>query len=235
MGQGRRVLKVLHGQVCRDDQGLPRPGPGVDHVVDLFDGKRRVPLDPQVVDHQKGILLKAVDPLLAFVVEGPLKRVQDSREVGDADADQAAQKGVRDTTGQEGLPGPDVAIEQDSDVVRLHVVPVLDVFQTDVADFRVPAVVLAEGVFQIGRVRDPVAAKALHAGLKVLFPPGLFLGFIPFLFTAAISPDPHDAGRANVGRDVDVHFLSIPTGPTAQEAFGVGIVALIPDWRRHFL
>ena len=61
-------------------------------------------------------MLKPVDPLLAFVVEGPLKAVQDSREVGHADTDQPFQKGVRDRTGQEGLPGPDVAIEQNPDV-----------------------------------------------------------------------------------------------------------------------
>ena len=90
--------------------------------------------------------MKPVNPLLAFVVEGPLKAVQDSREVGHADTDQPFQKGVRDRTGQEGLPGPDVAIEQNPDVPGLHFRPVLDVAATDVADLRVPLVVLVEGV-----------------------------------------------------------------------------------------
>ena len=91
-------------------------------------------------------MLKSVNPLLTFVVEGPLKAVQDSREVCHANADQPFQKGVRDSTGQEGLPGPDVAIEQNPDIPGLHFRPVVNVAATDVADLRVPLVVLVEGV-----------------------------------------------------------------------------------------
>ena len=171
--------------------------------------------------------MKAVDPLLSFVVKGPLKAVQDSREVGHADTDQPFQKGVRDCTGQEGLPGPDVAIEQNPDVLGLHFLPVLDVAATDVADLWVPLVVLGEGVLQIGRVRDPVAAKPVHSLLKL---PALSVGLLCVgLFLAAFTQTA-DADRLRVpadGRDRrngDVHLLPFVAVATAQEAFVVEVV-----------
>ncbi len=55
ISQGRRVLKVGQGKVCRDDQGLSGAASGVYDVEDLFHGIGRVPFDAQVVDDKKVI------------------------------------------------------------------------------------------------------------------------------------------------------------------------------------
>ena len=146
--QGRRILKVSQGKIRGDDQGFSGTASGVYDVEDLFDGKRRVTFDAQVVNDQKVITVQLVQEFL-FVFAEPLKFVQDSGKVRDADPDTFVDQCVRDTTGQEGLSSPDAAIEQNSDIVGLHFLPVVDVLQTDVSDLLIPAVVLVEGLDQI--------------------------------------------------------------------------------------
>lgn len=129
-------------------KGFSGTASGVYDIEDLFDGKRRVTFDAQVVNDQKVITVQLVQEFL-FVFAEPLKFVQDSGKVRDADPDTFVDQCVRDTTGQEGLSGPDAAIEQNSDIVGPHFLPVVDVLQTDFRRLLVPAVVLVEGLDQI--------------------------------------------------------------------------------------
>ena len=107
----------------------------------------------------------------------------------------------------------------------------IDVLPTDVADAWVPPVVLVEGVAKIGRIGDPVAAKAFHALVEVA---AFLLRLFSFDARPSVLTQRSDAGcPALVAADPwDRNFKLFPavTLSTAQEAFVVEVVVrfLVP-------